>query len=334
MHLLSCKKSATVTLLIFICLLMFVAFQFHKIQINNKIPIRFVPNNYTNRHHISNQDNEELLGDTKNILDGCYHVYLDVGSNIGVQIRKLFEPEKYPDANVHSVFNSQFGSINARHKASLDEGKVVCAIGFEPNSHHTEYLKDIEHSYNKCGWNVKFMTETGVSDHTGMTRFYSDEAYQHMEWGGGILPPDVNNIAIKDNAKKGRSKFKSVTLVRLSDFLKNVVGTRKLPVVPSADNAPKVVMKMDIEGSEVDVMPDLIFTGALQYINSIMVEWHERLEKLEERKQAQRLLESVIKSLSDYSKTMKGIPGGKFNFNLVNLDDETYYTSKFDLPKC
>ena len=26
-------------------------------------------------------------------LDGCYHVYLDVGTNVGVQIRKLFEHE-------------------------------------------------------------------------------------------------------------------------------------------------------------------------------------------------------------------------------------------------
>ena len=49
-------------------------------------------------------------------------------------------------------------------------------------------------------------------------------------------------------------------------------------------------MKMDIEGSEVDVIPDLIFTGGLQFINSIMVEWHERLEKLTERIESQKIL--------------------------------------------
>ena len=63
------------------------------------------------------------------------------------------------------------------------------------------------------------------------------------------------------------------------------------------------------------------------------MEWHERLEKLMARKTAQRQLQSVIKSLSDYSQTMKGHEG-KFNFQLMNLDDETYYTSKFELPKC
>ena len=91
-------------------------------------------------------------------------------------------------------------------------------------------------------------------------------------------------------------------------------------------------MKMDIEGSEVDVMPDLIFTGGLQYINSVMVEWHERLENLPERKKVHKILERTVKSLSDYSDSMEN--GTKFDFNLVNLDDETYYTSKLDLPNC
>ena len=44
----------------------------------------------------------------QNPLDGCYHVYLDVGSNIGVQIRKLFEPENYPNATVLQIFNENF----------------------------------------------------------------------------------------------------------------------------------------------------------------------------------------------------------------------------------
>ena len=30
-----------------------------------------------------------------NFLDGCAHVYLDVGTNVGVQIRKLYEPFRF-----------------------------------------------------------------------------------------------------------------------------------------------------------------------------------------------------------------------------------------------
>ena len=124
-----------------------------------------------------------------------------------------------------------------------------------------------------------------------------------------------------------------VILVRLSDFLKNVVAVRKLPVPPSETHPPQIVMKMDIEGSEVDVMPDLIFSGGLEHINKLMVEWHGRLEKLAERKKAQQQLELITKLLSEYTETMKG-HGGKYNFSMVNMDDETYHITKFDMPIC
>ena len=57
----------------------------------------------------------------------CQHLYLDVGSNLGVQIRKLFEPWKYSGATVLPVFNEIFGPAPRCH---------VCAIGIEPNPRH------------------------------------------------------------------------------------------------------------------------------------------------------------------------------------------------------
>ena len=63
--------------------------------------------------------NQNLINNTRkisntNMLDGCFHVYLDIGSNIGVQIRKLYEPRLYPGAHVHRIFNSVFAPIGAR----------------------------------------------------------------------------------------------------------------------------------------------------------------------------------------------------------------------------
>ena len=177
------------------------------------------------------------------------------------------------------------------------------------------------------------MTQSGVSDHNGTSRFYTDEAYQNLEWGGGILPPKIINIA-KDNINdKENSKFTDITLIRLSNFLNNVVGKRIVPALSSQSSPPRVVMKMDIEGSEVDVIPDLIFNGGLQHINVLMVEWHPRLENLHERKMSQHLLQQTVKLLSDYSDTMKD-KGAKYNFSLLNMDDETYFTTKLELPKC
>ena len=43
-------------------------------------------------------------------------------------------------------------------------------------------------------------------------------------------------------------------------------------------------MKMDIEGSEVEVLPDLALTGALQHVDAVMTEWHPGLAGSPERR--------------------------------------------------
>ena len=54
---------------------------------------------------------------------------------------------------------------------------------------------------------------------------------------------------------------------------------RKVPVMIDEDDLQRVLMKMDIEGSEIDVILDIILTGGLQYVNKVIKEWHERLKK-------------------------------------------------------
>ena len=61
-------------------------------------------------------------GTQPQLADGCGHVYLDVGSNIGVQVRKLFEPEKYPGAPILPHYDQLFGKPDYRRKH-------VCAFG-------------------------------------------------------------------------------------------------------------------------------------------------------------------------------------------------------------
>jgi hypothetical protein len=87
-------------------------------------------------------DFEKNFG-TVNELDGCYHVYLDVGSNVGIQVRKLFEQKLYPNAKILAVFESYFGP--ADDKGNRQE--TVCAVGFEPNARHTPALQDVEQAH-------------------------------------------------------------------------------------------------------------------------------------------------------------------------------------------
>lgn len=65
-------------------------------------------------------------------------------------------------------------------------------MGFEPNPNNAPRLLAIEEAYRKCGWQVKFFTNTGVSDHVGKSDFYTDKAMGQFEWGGGIIKGSPN----------------------------------------------------------------------------------------------------------------------------------------------
>ena len=276
---------------------------------------------------------ESLELEYSGLLDGCYHVYLDVGSNLGIQVRKLFEPSLYPKAKINRYFNILFGNDTVRKHELAENDKYICAIGFEPNSKLSSYLREIESSYNKCGWRVKFLTETAVSDHYESAQFYSDGEYHKYEWGGGILPHALIRTA-KDSSVN--DNYEKVNVIRLGDFLKYVVGKRRIPKVDknSSRRPPRVVMKIDIEGSEIEVIPDLLFSGGLEFVNILMMEWHGFIQLKEERKQATKILENIIDSMSNYSRIMEDELGTKHAFRLLNVDDETYHISKYDLPKC
>ena len=132
-----------------------------------------------------------------NFTDGCYHVYLDVGSNIGVQIRKLFEPHLYRrGAKILGHFEDALGPWKERNQSS------ICAMGFEPNPQHTKRLTGalysqivevfftdiaymissckisifcravLQRKYRACGWRVYFHAETAVGNKHSRTQFF------------------------------------------------------------------------------------------------------------------------------------------------------------------
>ena len=266
-----------------------------------------------------------------NILNGCYHIYLDVGSNIGNQIRKLFEPEKYPNAPLLAKFDQYFGPIENRRISSPEGGSMVCAVGFEPNPVHALHLKELEKVYKTCGWNVKMMTSTGISNRNGITKFYHIGIGGGLNLGGGILPPNLSSVKNKSQSNEITSENR-VTLLRLSEFLTNIVSKRQIPMYDTKD-PPKVVVKMDIEGSEIDVIPDVVLNGGLSLIDLLMVEWHARYERLNSRREAHDQIRQVLKSLSTYGEGLNH-DDTKSNFRYLDLDDETYQTDKLDFPNC
>ena len=90
-------------------------------------------------------DHRSALGEVDSLLSGhnCTHVYLDVGTNIGVQIRKLYQPHLYPGAKVLPDFELEFGPS--------PRCPSVCAIGFEPNPRHWDRLDRLQESLRAAG---------------------------------------------------------------------------------------------------------------------------------------------------------------------------------------
>ena len=114
----------------------------------------------------------------KRDADGCHHVFIDGGANIGVHGRFLLEPEKYPDATfAHKTFNTQFGTdVNNR------DNRDFCVYEIEPNPAHYETLMKKSRAYSNMGWRYHVMN-VGLSDQDEILPFYRRNDTQNEEWG-------------------------------------------------------------------------------------------------------------------------------------------------------
>ena len=209
-------------------------------QINHNIPL------------LSSEEDHKLG-------DGCYHIFLDIGSNIGVHTRFLFEPDLYPNAKTSiSLFEKEFGV----HRNNKD----FCAFGFEPNPIHEIRHKMLMNEYKKMGWRYHYI-QAGASDEDGNITFYRQEDQAYEEWGF------TSNHDVQSN--NGLSV--NVPTIRLATWLRDEIIDRKIPdrVYGKYDTGPRIVMKLDIESSEYKVLPDLMFTGILCNINFVFMEIHD-----------------------------------------------------------
>jgi FkbM family methyltransferase len=197
------------------------------------------------------------------LVAGCSDIYLDVGSNIGVQVRKLFEPAKYFNSSQIEVYNSLFGLNRSR----------VCAFGFEASPKHVERLQSVESCYNSLGWRVKFFVPFAVTTQRGNVTFYNDRY------------PQLKHLSSSLTKIRGGKEF-TVPTFDLARFVLDVVAKR--------EGKGKVYMKMDIEGAEYDVLTDLMVTGAMQHIDLITIEWHQS---------AKRHLGNAVQDLLSHSAT-------------------------------
>ena len=66
------------------------------------------------------------------------------------------------------------------------------------------------------------------------------------------------------------SEISEVRVVRIAEYINTVVATRKLP---PGRGPGVVIMKLDVEGLEVEIVSDLIMSGAIAHLDNLHVDW-------------------------------------------------------------
>ena len=222
----------------------------------------------------------------------CQHAYLDVGTNLGVQLRKLFEPERYRGAPVLRVFHEAFGP---------PPWCRVCALGAEPNPLHRSRLDELERAYRGAGVPLKVLRLAAGTSHSavpfvasggeapwvrslhlgaqarsGAAAYDAAPASQGGRRGEG--PPRTPADLRLEPACRASSSSPSLLLMHSGPPCLGAalsVGTFDLAAVlhrvhhhlkvahGGRRGGAKLVMKLDIEGGEYTVMTHLLHTQAL-----------------------------------------------------------------------
>lgn len=148
---------------------------------------------------------------------------------------------------------------------------------FEPNPYCCDELK----KFPEVESGKVTLKNYGVGISSGTYSLYGLDSSEggKLAQGGSIVKEHNSDLyeVIEDNAIQ-------IKIINFSKYLKN-----------KADNYEKIIVKMDIEGAEVDLLEYLIKEGTIDYINILYVEFHSQYQKPPQA-QITKLRESKILS--------------------------------------
>jgi FkbM family methyltransferase len=211
----------------------------------------------------------------------CSRVFLDVGANIGVNMRFLYEGRKYP--------RSRF-MVKTMDYVLGNNRSDVCYYGFEANPIHFERLARLKSHFESRHvhvWNQP------VATHGKDVTFYhanntQDSASEEWSFSGTKQSPDAIPVKLK-----------------AFNFPKWFAAQNFDPATTS------ILMKIDIEGSEYELLASLLASGLLCKVKVVTIEWHPQFCN---GKWCQMKLE-------DYTRLLPSIG---CNVKFIARDDESY----------
>ena len=256
-----------------------------------------------------------VVDDDANILkfvSGCKFLFLDVGSNRGTHIRKLFEPQLYESAPYLQIFDATFGNASFRSQPSSVTG--LCGIGIEPNPRWAQRFTQIEKAYQTMGWKVKWLRKA-VSNRTTNISFWGDNAAETNDEGFS------SSHRVDETHAWVPVQVQTLVFAELLEKIHSIIPeSRKL-------------IKMDIEGSEYEVLQQMLEKQLLckTRIDTLTIEWH--LDKLINKYQVKFDPETIQKyrdieqRLGEGDSCSEGEPT-----KVIALDDESFIADGRPLP--
>jgi hypothetical protein len=104
------------------------------------------------------------------------------------------------------------------------------------------------------------------------------------------------------------------------------VATRNIPENPNGKPAA-VLMKLDVEGKELEIIADLVMSGVLEHLDNIHVDWttdpYSQYEDIEKMRNAVGFIKKIAKE-----KNLSHIT------DIEETDDETFASFTGDFPQC
>lgn len=242
----------------------------------------------------------------------CQNFFFDVGANIGVQYRKLVEPDKYPSAPILSRFRELFRA---------PPWCSVCTISFEANPLHSPRLDALQFKMRQAAAPPLFVFHAAASDVDNDAAKFLLRGHQ----GDFSRHQRTRRLMLSASLASGSAAYASNLTVPTVDL------ARVLHVVAAA-RPRRVYMKLDVEGDEAKILLHLIKTQALCAIDQIDVEWHSDVPHwMGAGEPSTQLASNASAKVRRLLQTTLPFPGCKTK--LATLDDETYYRDQKPWPQ-
>lgn len=201
-------------------------------------------------------------------------VLIDCGTHLGmgcsIMISKFKIDEEWEifgfEANPH-VFDGYVKNIQCNKYSAFENKNIKLenkAVWIHNDGIEFSLRGITQHHYdNYYGDDWKNDLATMVGDHNGL----DVEESLKLPWDGGScvaeLKEKIQDTSERDLLYEWHENVK-VESLDLSQWILNNF---------SKDDF--IVLKMDIEGSEYEVLPKMIKDGSIQYVNHAFIEWHD-----------------------------------------------------------